>query len=115
MRGIGENFPIQDPERILEIDSPRENLDGPYTVVFTSIEERWSIVTISWDGQPRLGIRWFWSRGGNPISSGHATWLVVPPSLTQSMLISLPIAHQESARIDDFLSGRISGAEIRGK
>lgn len=113
MNNTGESFPLDDESVILQIDSPRDILSGPYAVVFKNLEERWAIVAFDWDGEPRLGIRWFWGGGGNPFSSGHGTWLVVPPSLSRSMLSGLPLDHAFSRRLDDFLSGVIPSNTLR--
>jgi hypothetical protein len=112
MTNTGEAFPLEDDSKILQINSPRANLSGPYIVVFKNLTERWAIVAIEWDEEPRLAIRWFWDGGGNPFSSGNGTWLVVPPSLSRSMLSGLPLDHAFSRRLDDFLSGVIPGSQL---
>lgn len=117
MKKAGENFPLDDDAKILQINSPRTSVSGPYAVVFKKIteEERWVIVAFDWDGEPRLGIRWFFGSGGNPISSGHATWLVIPPSLSKTILFGLPIDHKFSGQVEDFLCGKIKGEELAEK
>jgi len=116
MKNTGEDFDIEDDSKILQIDSPKAHLSGPYTVVFKNLDERWAIVALDWDGgngpEPRLGIRWFWGNGGNPFSSGNGTWLVIPPSLSKNILSGLPIDHVVSGRLEDFLCGKISGAQL---
>jgi len=112
MKDTGENFQIESDEMILQINSPRANLSGPYTVVFKNLEERWAIVAFDWDGEPRLGMRWFWGNGGNPFSSGNGTWLVIPSSLSKNILSGLPIDHTFSGQLDDFLCGKIKGAQL---
>ena len=114
MYGTGQNFSLDNDEQILQIRSPRESVGGPFVVVYKNTVERWVIVAMDWDGEPRLGIRWFWDGSGNPFSSGHATWLVIPPSLSKNVLSGLPIDHGFGGRIDDFLCGRIKGAELVG-
>jgi hypothetical protein len=109
----GKDFDLVSDSEILKINSPRSNLKGPFKVVYKNLEERWAIVAIKWDEQPQLGIRWFWANGGNPFSSGHPTWLVIPSSLSKGILASLPINHIVSTQIDDFLSGKISGEELK--
>ncbi len=99
---------------ILKIDSPKANLSGPHIVVFKNLEERWAIVALDWDGEPRLGIRSFWGNGGNPFSSGHGTWFVIPPFLSKNILCGLPIDHAFSGRLESFLCGKISGAQLNG-
>ena len=112
MRGAGNNFLLSN-SNILNINSPTRNVTGPYAVVHTDQNDRWAIVALDWDNDPRLGIRWFWSKGGNPISSGHATWLIIPPLLSQSVLSNLPIVNQLANHVSDFLRGKISGEELR--
>lgn len=114
MKNTGDKFPIEQDAEILQIDSPRANLTGPYVVVFKNLEERWAIVAFDWDGEPRLGIRWFWGNGGNPFSSGHGTWLVIPPSLSRNVLSGLPLDHSFAGRLDDFLCKKIQGTQIQG-
>ncbi|MFT5721902.1 MAG: hypothetical protein ACI9W6_002220 [Motiliproteus sp.] len=109
----GESFNLNDDDEILNIKSPKASLGGPYTVVYKNLDERWAVVAINWNGEPRLGMRWFWANGGNPFSSGHPTWLVIPPSLSKGILSSLPIEHAFSTRIDDFLSGKISSEKFK--
>jgi hypothetical protein len=113
MKNTGENFDIADDSKILKIDSPRSRVSGPYVVVFKNLDERWAIVALEWDEDPRLGIRWFWGNGGNPFSSGNGTWLVIPPSLSKNILSGLPIDHATSGRLDDFLCGNITGEQLR--
>jgi hypothetical protein len=115
MKNTGESFPIDDDEMILKINSPKANVSGPYAVVFKNVAERWAIVALDWDHEPRLGIRWFWGNGGNPFSSGNGTWLVIPPSLSKNILSGLPIDHAMSGQIDDFLRGKITGAQFNDK
>ena len=88
MKNTGESFTLDDDD-ILQINSPKKRLSGPYVVIFKSLEERWAIVAFDWDKKPRLGIRWFWGNGGNPFSSGNGTWLVIPPSLSKNILLGL--------------------------
>lgn len=113
MKNTGEKFDIENDNQILQINSPKDSLSGPYTVVFKNLEERWVIVAFDWDGEPRLGIRWFWGNGGNPFSSGHGTWLVIPSSLSKNILSGLPIDHVFSEKLNDFLSKKITGEQLR--
>lgn len=108
----GANFDLTDDKKILNINSPKNSVGGPYKVVYKDLKERWVIIAMDWDNEPRLGIRWFWGNGGNPFSSAHPIWLVVPPSLSKSMLAGLPITHKLSSKIDDFLSGKLKGRDL---
>ena len=108
----GENFQLDDDSKILEIKSPKKNVGGPYVVVFKSLDERWAIVALDWDKAPRLGIRWFWGNGGNPFSSANPIWLVIPPSLSKSVLSGLPLDHKFYGRLEEYLTGKISGIEL---
>ena len=108
----GENFPLGDDNRILEINSPQESVGGPYVVVFRNLVERWAIVAMDWDQEPRIGIRWFWGNGGNPFSSAHPIWFVVPPLLSHSMLSELPLEPEFSRRLKEYLMGGITGFDL---
>ncbi len=129
VNNAGEDFTLESDEEILKINSPQKNeknekkpyVEGPYVVVFKDIPNRWAIVALKWDGKPRLGIRWFWSKYGEPKSHYnennkdifHATWLMIPESLTKNILSGLPIDHKFSGKLEDFLCGKIEGDEIK--
>ena len=105
----GEGFDLNDNENILNINTPKNKLGGPYSVVYKNTENRWVIVALDWDGEPRLGIRWFWGNSGSPTSRGYPSWFIVPDELTKMILAGLPLNHKYSTRIDQFLNGDISG------
>jgi hypothetical protein len=50
---------------------------------------------------------------GNPVSREYSTWFVVPTSLSRNMLFGLPLDHEFSRKIDDFLAGKIKGTELK--
>ena len=109
----GENFPLDNDNRILEIWSPRRSVEGPHIVVFKNLDERWAIVAMDWDREPRIGIRWFWGNSGHPSARGYPTWFVVPPSLSQSILSGLsPLGREFSGRLKKYLTGRMSGSDL---
>ena len=108
----GFNFNLKDDNLILGINSPKCSIGGPYVVVFKNIEERWAIVAMDWDDEPRLGIRWFWKNAGNPFSSSHPTWFVIPSQLNNSILNELPLDHTFKMKIGKFLTGDIKGNEL---
>ena len=112
MKNTGQSYPLNDSD-ILKINSPRSSVGGPYTVIFKNTDERWAIVAFHFGGKPRLGMRWFWGNGGNPFSSGNGTWLVIPPSLSKSILSGLPLDHTFACKIDDFLCGKLTGKELQ--
>jgi hypothetical protein len=108
----GKSFDLTNDDEILKINSPKDKVNGPYKVIYKDLSERWAIVALDWNKKPQLGIRWFWGNGGNPFSSAHPIWLVIPSALTKNILSGLPIDHQLSGRIDDFLCGKITGPEL---
>ena len=108
----GEDFSLDNDDDILEINSPRKRVGGPYVVVFKNIDERWAIVAMDWDGEPHLGIRWFWGNGGNPLSSAHPIWLVIPPELSKNILLGLPLTHKFCGRLEEYLSGSLKEYSI---
>lgn len=111
MIGAGVDFPLDDDNRILAIDSPR-GMTGPYAVVLKHTKERWAIVALDWEGEPRLGLRWFWASAGNLFSSGHATWMIIPPSLSRSLLGGLLLAHEKAVAVDHFLAVELDGSGL---
>jgi len=112
---FGEDFILENDEEILEINSPKSQLEGPFVVVYKSIPERWAIVAFDWDGKPCLGIRWFWDKSGNPISRGYPTWFVIPSMLLNAVLSGLPLDFQFRDRLNRFLAGEISGEQLKKK
>ena len=109
----GETLDMTNDAEILQIQSPRTSVDGPYAVVYKDLTDRWAIVALDWDEKPRLGIRWFWGNGGNPFSSAHPIWLVIPPTLSKSILEGLQIENSFSNKIYDFLEGKITGQNLK--
>ena len=107
----GETFPLDDDREILGINSPRDRVGGPYVVVFKNVEERWAIVAMDWEREPRLGIRWFWRNSGTPFSR-RPTWFVIPPELSKNILFGLPLAHEFNGRLEEYLTGKISGPDL---
>lgn len=73
-----------DPERVL---SPKKSVRDVKVAYNSSPEQHsWSVARLLWNGDPRVGIRWNGSKKekgskGNPQSSGHSTWFIVPPAL----------------------------------
>lgn len=54
------------------------------TVVYQGDPESFSVAIGEWDGKPRLALRWNatdWRPLGNPSSSGHPTWFILPNKL----------------------------------
>ena len=109
---LGEDFKLQNDDEILAINSPKSSCGGPYIVVSKSLESRWAIIALDWDGVPTLGIRWFWGTMGNPISSGYATWFIVPAELHNAVLNGLPLSFMFRKRINRFLAGEINGNQL---
>jgi hypothetical protein len=110
---FGEKFKLENDDEILKINSPKELLKGPYMVVYKSIEDKWVIVALRWEGKPSLGIRWFWKKSGTPSSRGYATWLIIPSMLHNAVLNGLPLEFKIRDKINRFLAGKITGMQLR--
>jgi hypothetical protein len=108
----GEKFDLTQDENILAINSPKELVGGPYKVVYKSKDKanKWAIVALDWNGGPCLGIRWFHATMGNPVSTGHPTWFIIPDPLNHAILDC--VAQLQAERIKQFLEGKISGEEL---
>ncbi len=114
MRNCGDNFPLANDSEILKINSPRKYVTGgPYIVVYKDITERWAIVVLDWEGEPRLAIRWFWEDSGNPVSTSHATWFCLPKPLYGLILNGLTIAIPIREIVEQYLSGKIDGKTLQ--
>lgn len=99
-----------DNDVILSVCSPREFVLGPYTVVYKT--EYWAIVTLIYDTEPALGIRWFVDGVGTPSSHGYPTWFIIPDELRGALLYSLPLKVDVRNKIQKFLEGEIDGAKL---
>jgi hypothetical protein len=108
----GKNCKIEDDNEILKINSPKNSVNGPYVVVYKDIVDRWAIVALDWDKEPRLWIRWFWGGGGTPFSSANPIWLIIPPLLSNSILNGLLLDIDFKNEIEKFLAGEIQGEDI---
>ena len=108
----GKNLDLTIDQEILKINSPKKYVGGPYSVVFKNIDERWAIVALDWDGKPRLGIRWFWDKLGNPLSRSNPTWLVIPSALANSILDGLPLDFQYRKSLEQYLNSEIKGSDL---
>lgn len=105
MKGAGEKFDLTSNEEILKVNSPKAYLGGPFCVVSKNAEDRWALVAIKWEGKPRLGIRWFWGKHGQPITiGGHGTWFVIPPTLNNSIISALQLSPLGKKMLIEFLS-----------
>jgi hypothetical protein len=99
-------------ENILAINSPKGQVGGPYKVVYKSTDEanKWAIVALDWNGGPCLGIRWFHGAMGNPVSTGHPIWFIIPDPLNNAILDC--VTQLQAERIKQFLEREISGEEL---
>lgn len=93
-----------DNEKILSVCSPKNIVGGPYEVVYKT--DYWAIVTLDYDGTPRLGIRWFIGEMGTPSARGNATWFVLPEELYGGILSVLPLTPSRRDKINSFLIGK---------
>lgn len=110
---FGQDFNLENDDRILEINSPKVSVGGPYSVVFKSIEDRFAVVALDWDGNPKLAIRWFWNKNGNPSSRGYATWFVIPSMLLNAVLNGFPLDFEYRDKVNRFLAGEIDGHSLK--
>ena len=107
-KNAGKDFNLEEDEEILSIDSPRQNVLGPWFVIYKDVSDRWAIVILHYDSKPRLGIRWFYGNTGTPAVRGFATWFIIPELMLESILGNLPIDGQLRQKVNDILSGKIS-------
>ena len=100
-------------ENLLLIKSPRGSVGGPWAVISRDMDNNLGIVALSWDGNPRLGIRWvFKGEGGYPNPRGYPAWHVLQPCLNKCILDQLKIRGELRKNVDKFLGGDISGEDL---
>lgn len=114
-KNAGLTFPLNSNKDILEINSPRNDIKGPWFVVHKDEADRWVIVIMNWKGEPHLGIRWFYGNQGTPAVRGYATWLVIPDKLSSAVLSQLPIAPSLRKEIDDILLKKYTIQQLQKK
>lgn len=68
MEIAGESFDITKDSNLLKLYCPKASFGGFHKVIYKSLEGRWVIVGMDWDGEPRLAMTWFLGTGGNPFS-----------------------------------------------
>lgn len=103
----GELFDLEKNAEIQKLRSPKSRISGPIAVVYKAMEERWVIVAFLWDGKPVLAMRWFWGKSGNPFSSSHPTWFVLPRELSLQTIRVLKNDANEKV-VEKFLEGKLS-------
>jgi hypothetical protein len=56
----------------------------------TGEDESWAVARVTFDDEPRIGIRWNGEQNepgiGNPQSRGQATWFIIPRELESAVL-----------------------------
>ena len=109
----GETLNMSNDKEILEIKFPIEKLGGPWIVIAKSESERWAIVAAEWQGEPRLAMRWFWGKLGNPVSHLYPTWLIISVELSNIILNGLLLTPTQRYLIDQFMTKRMSGEDLK--
>ena len=67
-----------------EAKSPKDKIKN-LNVLIDNGQDDWALSKFDWKGNPSYGLRWNgndYKKGlGNPQSSGHATWVVLPEEI----------------------------------
>lgn len=96
-----EDYLRQNPlfeNEVMSVNSPRSRVGGPYKIVKIGENEKYAIVTLYWDKNPTLGIRWFDQYPGMPSSHGYRTWFIIPSELWNAIIPTLDKDKQESVK-----------------
>jgi|GEM_PF-1653200 len=120
VKNAGENFDLDDDNRILEINAPREKIQGrTHVVVHKNKKERWVIIALEYEGDgPCLGMRWFWNKSGLPNSRQYATWRILPKSMSEAILqggAALKLSPAKIGLLENFIAGKITGTDLKSK
>lgn len=75
-----------DPKRVA---SPKSKIDkGSIHIIYGDSNSYFSIATMIWDGEPRVGIRWNNSglkQNGYPVGAfGHPQWFILPKEIAMA-------------------------------
>jgi len=108
----GETCDFDTDDDILSINSPRDRVGGPYLVIHKNAEQRYALVALDWDGEPKIGIRWFWESIGNPQSRSLPTWTVLPDDLYRVLQTHFPLNVRRAHYVGKFLAGEITGGQL---
>ena len=105
--------------RILEIAAPEHRVGGPYVVVYQGTAEPFAVVALSWDGDPALGIRWFYGGNGFPTLGGAAAWFMIPAVLHEPVLAGIRdlgeafgLSEARRSALKAFLREDVTGEEL---
>jgi hypothetical protein len=93
-------------ENIKRVNSPKNMVDGPFEVLYINPTTRWVLVTLTYDGYPTLGFRYFTDSCGSPNSRNYPTWMVVPEELYLATLMSLKLDSKKIYDTMNFLYGK---------
>lgn len=114
-KNAGTSLDMENDSEILSINSPQNRLKGPWFVVYKNVIKRWAIVVMHWEGNPCLGIRWFWRSQGTPSVRSYGTWLVVPDEISNTILTKLPISTSIREKTLDILKGKYTIEELQNQ
>ena len=109
MKNAGENFELTTENLRKELSCGKFKTDKIIYVGPELDDERFAIIALTWDGKPRLAIRWFYNKLGFPYNNedgnGNASWFIVPPSMNEAIIsdIEKKIASYHLKEIKSFL------------
>lgn len=90
-----------------KVNSPRDRLKLLEVVFQNEDRDRsYSVAIGNWDAEPSLLIRWNGTEKqpkGNPISTGYATWFVIPHELERAILDEINPPPAIKRRCEEFL------------
>jgi len=109
----GEICDFSTDDDILSINSPESMVGGPYLVMHKNPEQRYALVALDWNGEPKIGIRWFWESVGNPQSSGFPTWTILPDDLYRTLHNHFPLDAKNACHVNKFIVGDMTGEQLR--
>lgn len=130
----GEHYSMNNVE-ILKINSPQHCnsevgiFGAPHVVVAKCKSKRWAIVALTrrsgdkddpTKAERRLGIRWFHSTKGHPVSNKYCVWFILPDGkfhghLLQALESGEAISKGKRKLIDEFLKGEVGDPRTDGE
>ncbi len=109
----GNEFPLEDDNEILKLNSPKQSCRGPFVCVGKDLSQRWAVVALEWDNSPELAMRWFTGGIGTPASSGRPLWCILPNAFHDGVINGINLPPEREQLLKRFLNGEISGTDLR--
>jgi hypothetical protein len=109
----GKDFDLSNDGLILQMNSPMDQVVGPYAIVYKNIDERVVIVALDFKDRPCFGFHIYTGELGFPSSRGQSTWHIIPLAQSYELLECLLSESERAQLFESFLKGKTNGPELQ--